>query len=65
MAQKKQPPHTEITFRVNRKLRTGSFFVEDGMVTAYYEDGSQTTQLGGSPAEVVARMLIREMIAKG
>ena len=65
MTQKKHPHHFEISFRVDGKLHTGSYVVEGGIITAYYEDKRKTTQVGGSPAEVIAQLLIGEMIAEG
>ena len=41
---------------------TGRYRVEDGLLTVTYRGRSETTQLGGSPAEVLARIMLREMV---
>ena len=42
----------------------GQYRVEDGLLTVTYRGRSETTQLGGSPAEVLARIMLREMVDK-
>lgn len=43
----------------------GWYRVHDGMVTVSTAFGRQTTQIGGSPPEVLARRLLRKLVAKG
>ncbi|MGI4941663.1 MAG: hypothetical protein ACRYHQ_14065 [Janthinobacterium lividum] len=43
---------------------TGRYRVEDGLLTVTYRGRSETTQLGGSPAEVLARIMLAEMVEK-
>ena len=52
----------ELSFRIDGKLATGSFYVESGLVTATYKGDSKTTQVGCSTPQAVARLLIREMV---
>ena len=40
---------------------SGSWAIIDGMVFVRTCDGQKATQLGGSPPETLARMLIREL----
>ncbi|MGI4940903.1 MAG: hypothetical protein ACRYHQ_10140 [Janthinobacterium lividum] len=42
----------------------GCYRVEDGLLTVTYRGRSETTQLGGSPAEVLARIMLAEMVEK-
>ena len=51
-----------LTFRSGGRLISGAFTVRDGMVIARSEGGrTKATQIGGSPAETVARHLLREL----
>ncbi len=43
---------------------TGRYRVEDGLLTVTYRGRSETTQLSGSPAEVLARIMLREMVER-
>jgi hypothetical protein len=55
-----------IVFRIHeqfgsRELR-GSYRVDDGIVTAWHPDGrKKSAQVGGSPAETVAKLLLLEL----
>jgi hypothetical protein len=40
---------------------TGSWAVIDGMVFVRTAHGTKATQVGGSPPETIARLLIREL----
>jgi hypothetical protein len=39
--------------------------VDQGMVTVTYSKGRKSTQVGGSPPEALARIMLREMIQEG
>ena len=71
MARKKQPQQRhEISMTHNGKTYRAHYYVESGVVTVEVmsEDAAvtkQTTQIGGSTAEHVALMLLREMIDAG
>lgn len=71
MARKKQPAQWhEIVIQYKGKIYRAHYYVESGVVTveAMSEDATvakQTTQIGGSTAELVARMLLRELIDAG
>ena len=71
MARKKQPAQRhEIFMEHNGKTYRAHYYVESGVVTVEAMSGDAavaklTTQIGGSTAEHVARMLLREMIDAG
>lgn len=57
------PARSEITVTVEGKTFTGSYYVESGVVTVIYGDKQpNSSQTGGTPAEHVARMLLKEIV---
>jgi hypothetical protein len=40
----------------------GTYEVKDGMITTTSGKSKKTTQVGGSPPEVLARIMLREMV---
>jgi hypothetical protein len=49
-------PDIEVTFR-------GTYEVEDGdIVAVFYNGRRKSTQIGGSPPDVLAKQLLREMV---
>jgi len=56
---------TEITLRIEGKLHTGTFTADDTLVTVTYHGKSMATQVGGSPPEAIAGMLLRELVREG
>jgi hypothetical protein len=44
---------------------TGEYSVSKGMLTVTAANGSKTTQLGGSPPEVLARTMLGELFQEG
>jgi hypothetical protein len=65
MPRSKTPPTSEpITVTVNGKDHTGSFYVERGMLTVRYALDQKEAQVGGMQPEPLARMIMREIIAK-
>lgn len=55
-----------ITIEREGKTYTGEFRVEKGMVAVTTEAGGYTsTQLGASPADSVARLLLSELVREG
>ena len=57
---KQQPPSIRITIKVEGRQIQGSYYVEGGMVTVASPWGRKSTQIGDSPAEVLARIMLRE-----
>jgi hypothetical protein len=55
-----------ISIERNGHTYSGTFSVEKGMVrvSSGYGPGSETIQVGGSPPDVIARILLSEMIAE-
>ena len=43
---------------------SGSYGCSDQLVTAKIASGSKTTQIGGSPSQSVARIMLRELAEK-
>jgi len=41
---------------------TGAYRVEDDMVIVSYRGRTKAAQLGQSPAEIIARIVLREMV---
>lgn len=41
------------------------YTVKNGMITVTAAHGHKTTQVGGSPPEALAKMLLRELIREG
>lgn len=54
----------EIKVLVDGKEIVGRYIVERKVVTVTSAYGQRSTQLGGSPAETIARMLLRELSDK-
>lgn len=63
MARKKRPAQRhEIFLEHNGKKYQAHYYVENNVVTVQSAYGSTSTQVGGSTAEVVARILLREIL---
>jgi hypothetical protein len=43
----------------------GEYEVDDGMVTVFYSGREKSTQVGGSPPDVIARLLLGELAREG
>jgi len=46
------------------KRHVGRFTVKGRLVTLNYGARSMTTQVGGSPAKTIARVMLRELVAE-
>jgi hypothetical protein len=55
----------DVTITFERRGITASYSVAAGMVTVHTDIGSKTTQLGGSPVEFLARLMLRELAIEG
>ena len=51
-----------VTYEKDGKTIVATYHVEHGMVTVSCELGSNTTQVGGSPPEFLARLLLLEIV---
>ena len=58
-------PSFEVSIEVNGKEYRGSYRVEGPEPLVYLTSnyGNKTTQLGGSPADMIARLLLHELVA--
>lgn len=54
----------EASVEVDGKQYTSGYFVKGKVITVEGIYGVKSTQLGGSPAETLARMLLRELVGK-
>jgi hypothetical protein len=55
-------PLREVKIEFGGRLIGGSYAVLGGVVTVYSAFGIKSTQLGNSPAERIAQMLLRELV---
>ncbi len=55
----------EVSIEHKGRKITGTVTVSNRMVTVSTPLGSKTTQLGGSPAELLARLMLRELADEG
>lgn len=53
---------SEVTMTVEGKTYSGTYEVAGGVVTVRTAYGSRSTQIGGSPPDVVAGWLLRELV---
>ncbi len=52
----------DITVEVDGKTYSGRVEISRDLVTVSTPYGSKTTQIGGSPAESIARIMLREFV---
>ena len=64
MAEKRPPIQHEISVEFNGKTHSGKYSVDRGVITVHYMMRHMTTQLGGSPPESVARVLLIELLSE-
>ncbi len=48
--------------KIEGQIYTGSYILEQGLVTVWYGLGKKTTQLGGSTLESMAGILLGELV---
>ena len=61
MKRQESQPQT-ISVEIDGKTYTGRYSVSGKVVSVSGAFGSKSTQVGNSPADVVARMLLRELV---
>jgi hypothetical protein len=59
---KPPPPSSPVQIDLDGKSYVGGYFVERGMITVSYGLRQTTTQLGGSTAAGLARILLSELV---
>ena len=66
MARKKTAPTPPLTIqmKIEGQIYTGSYTLEQGLVTVWYGQGKKTTQLGGSTLESLAGILLGELVGE-
>lgn len=60
---RRQPETYAVTVEVNGTTFDGLYSIQSKVITVHSSYGSTSTQLGGSPAPVLARMLLSEIVA--
>lgn len=58
----KNPTYIPISIEYDGTQRRGSYYVEKKVVTVSAEWGTVSTQVGGSPAELLAKIMLREIL---
>lgn len=59
---KNEPPQYELHARIKGKMHSATYTISDGLITVQYMGRQKTTQIGGSPHDVIGRMLLRELV---
>jgi hypothetical protein len=54
-----------VTVEVGGRTYTGSYEVSGRVITVRTAHGSRATQVGGTPPDTMAKMLLRELIREG
>ena len=55
-------PVRKITTEIDGVTHDGTYYTHGSMVYVQYGAGRKETQIGGSPAEAIARLLLSEMV---
>lgn len=62
MPKQREPRWLPVSIELNGKTYDGSYSVSGGMITVSGPYGSRRTQVGGSPPDMLARMLLAEIV---
>ena len=63
---KRDPYRAEVVIEQDSERHLGYYFIESKMITiVYLKGGSKRTQVGGSPPEGLARILLSELVNEG
>jgi hypothetical protein len=65
MARDKPHDWNDIEIQIDGRTVKARYYVEGGVVTVTTAHGQESTQLGGSQANVVARGVLRDLAKKG
>jgi hypothetical protein len=58
-------PVKRVTVTIDGVTHEGMYFIQNYMVHVLSSFGAKATQVGGSPPEMVARMLLSELVRGG
>lgn len=61
-SKKRNVDSREVSIERDGKTFTGHYEVTKGIITVTYGWKSKTTQVGGTPAEILARILLSELV---
>lgn len=59
---KKPVPVKNVAVTINGTTHQGTYFVQSKIVHVQSSFGNKTTQVGGSPPQAIARLLLSEMV---
>lgn len=62
MSNPKYIPRIPITIIIDNKEYPGSYKVERKIITVFYKNRHAATQLGGSTADSLARVILKELV---
>jgi hypothetical protein len=52
----------EVTVTLDGVTHKGTYYVQDSLVHVQCDAGTKKTQLGGTPAETIAKLLMSELV---
>jgi hypothetical protein len=55
----------EISVTIGDEIHHGTYFVQGSMVHVQWSFGAKAIQVGNSPPEMIARMLLSELVRAG
>ena len=64
MSRSKPTAVKPVTVTINGVPHNGTYFVQSSMVHVQSMLGSKATQVGGSPPETIAKLLLSELVLK-
>lgn len=59
---KNAPQRYDVRIEFEGKEYAGSYVIESGMVKVSSPYGSKATQIGGTPADIISRMIFRNIL---
>jgi hypothetical protein len=64
MTRIEQPNSTNVSIERNGRTYTGRYLVAGDLITVRYDSDQKATQIGGSPHEALAKILLGELVPK-
>jgi hypothetical protein len=58
-------PVRKITVEIDGVTHEGTYYVQSSLVYVQYATGKKATQVGGSPAKSIAKLLLSELVREG
>ncbi|WP_330481921.1 hypothetical protein [Tumidithrix elongata] len=57
-------PSRQVSIEINGQIYNGSYTVVSDIITVSYKMEKETTQVGGTPPDILARVLLSELVHK-